>query len=63
MNRAGAFATSSNAELSTIYNNMALTTDYKNTTTGFCGPYAGFSASAGWDFCTGVGSPKTYVGK
>jgi subtilase family serine protease len=63
INRAGSFATSSHVELTTIYNNMALTTDFKNTTTGFCGPYAGYSASAGWDFCTGVGSAKSYLGK
>jgi kumamolisin len=63
INRAASFATSSQVELTTIYNNMNVTTDYKNTTTGFCGPYAGYSASAGWDFCTGVGSPKTLAGK
>ncbi len=63
INRAGSFATSSSAELTTIYNNMGVTTDYKNTTTGFCGPYMGYSATAGWDFCTGVGSPKTLAGK
>ncbi len=63
VNRAGSFATSTNAELTTIYNNRTITTDYKDTTTGFCGPYMGYSAMSGWDFCTGVGSPKTLVGK
>jgi subtilase family serine protease len=61
VNRAGSFAASSNSELTTIYNNMA--TDFKDTTTGFCGPYMGYSSAKGWDFCTGVGSPKGYAGK
>ncbi|MFZ1919012.1 MAG: S53 family peptidase [Terriglobales bacterium] len=63
VNRAGSFATSSNSELTTIYNNMAVTADFKDTTVGMCGPYMGYSAAKGWDSCTGVGSPKTYVGK
>jgi len=63
VNRAGSFATSSNSELTTIYNNIAVTTDFKDTTVGMCGPYMGYSAAKGWDFCTGVGSPKSYVGK
>ena len=63
VNRAGSFATSSNAELTTIYGNMTSTADFKNTTWGMCGPYMGYTAKAGWDFCTGIGSPKGYTGK
>jgi subtilase family serine protease len=67
VNRAGHFATSSAAELTTIYNayNNATTyaADYHDITTGFCGFYDANLAVAKWDLCTGVGSPKTYVGK
>jgi hypothetical protein len=30
---------------------------------GSCGPYMGYFASSGWDFCTGLGSPRGYSGK
>ncbi len=63
VNRAGTFATNSTAELSTIYNKMTAAKDYKNTTSGFCGPYNGYLATKAWDFCTGVGSPVGYAGK
>jgi kumamolisin len=63
VNLAGSFATSTNAELSTIYGNLAVTTDFRDLTTGFCGPYAGYSAVKGWDPCTGVGVVKGKKGK
>lgn len=63
INHAGAFAASSNAELTTIYANKAVTTDFTDITAGFCGPYMGFSTATGWDYCTGVGVPKSYTGK
>jgi kumamolisin len=67
VNRAGHFATSSVAELTTIYNAYANATtyaaDYNDITTGFCSFYDANLAVAKWDLCTGVGSPKTYVGK
>jgi kumamolisin len=63
VNRAGAFAASSSAELTTIYKNKAVTTDYNDITLGYCGPYAGYLAVTGWDPCTGVGSAKGYAGK
>lgn len=67
VNRAGHFAASSSAELTTIYNTFANATnyaaDYNDTTYGLCGAYDAFIAVAKWDPCTGVGSPKTYVGK
>jgi kumamolisin len=67
VNRAGNFAASSAAELTTIYtaynNATTYAADYKDITTGFCSFYDANLAVAKWDLCTGVGSPKTYVGK
>lgn len=67
VNRAGHFAASSAAELTTIYtaynNATTYAADYHDITTGFCSFYDANLAVAKWDVCTGVGSPKTYVGK
>ena len=63
VNAAGSKLTSSNAELNLIYNNLAITTDFNDITSGFCGPTAGFSTTSGWDLCTGIGSVKGKVGK
>jgi kumamolisin len=63
VNRAGAFAATSNAELTTMYKNMATAADFRDITPGFCGPYQGYGAAAGWDFCTGIGSDQGYAGK
>jgi subtilase family serine protease len=61
--RAAAFAASSNAELTKMYTNKAVTTDFTDITAGFCGFYMGFTAGTGWDFCTGIGADKGYAGK
>src|SRR5260370_831101 len=63
VNLAGHFAPSTSSELTTVYNNMALAADFRDTTTGFCGPYMGYSTARGWDFCTGAGSPYGLAGK
>lgn len=63
INRAGAFAASSNAELITIYKNKAVTTAFSDTIAGNCGLYSGWSAVVGWDPCTGVGTSKGYTDK
>jgi len=63
LNLAGRFYTSSSAELTTIYNNRAVAADFSDITSGYCGPYAGYSAASGWDFCTGVGTDKGTAGK
>ena len=63
VNLAGHFAPATSSELTTIYNNMTVAADFKDTTTGFCGPYMGYSTAKGWDFCTGVGSPSGRAGK
>jgi len=53
-NNAGRFSLSSNAELTRLYTNPSMSFDIQK---GICGPYAGYWATAGWDFCSGVGSP------
>ena len=63
VNSAGSFAPSTQAELTTIYHNKSVTTDFTDITAGYCGFYMGFSAVAGWDDCTGVGVVKGYTGK
>ncbi len=63
INAAGKFYTSSNQELTTIYTNLAVAADFKDITSGWCGPYEGYSAATGWDFCTGVGSVNGLNGK
>jgi subtilase family serine protease len=63
VNAAGNKLGSSQAELSLIYSNLSITTDFNDISSGFCGPTAGFSTKLGWDFCTGVGSVKGKIGK
>jgi len=61
VNQAGNFAASTNVELTTVYSSYTM--DFNDITSGYCGFYMGVNATKGWDFCTGVGSPKTYAGK
>jgi subtilase family serine protease len=63
INSAGSFYASSNAELTAIYGKLGVAADFNDITTGYCGPYAGYSAANGWDFCTGVGSTMGLAGK
>lgn len=63
INSAGSFYTSTNAELTAIYNNLSPAADFREITAGFCGPYGGYSAAAGWGFCTGVGVANGKTGK
>jgi subtilase family serine protease len=58
-NTAGHFATSSAAEEARIYGALG-TGAFRDEKTGVCGVNHALSAKAGYDFCTGVGSP---VGK
>jgi kumamolisin len=60
VNAAHSFEPSSNAELSKMYSSPFGFTDI---TAGSCGEYAAFFATPGWDFCTGLGSPRGYLGK
>jgi kumamolisin len=63
INLAGGFATSTNAELTTMYGNLGVATVFRDITSGFCGPYAGYSGVKGWDPCTGLGVDKGKKGK
>ena len=63
VNSAGHFATSSDSELTTIYSNLANPADFQDIAIDYCGPFAGLSGKAGWDFCTGVGSIQGKAGK
>jgi subtilase family serine protease len=64
LNSAAHFYSSSTSELDTIYSiyktKSSYAADYRDITKGTAGS---FSARAGWDFVTGVGSPLTYNGK
>lgn len=46
-----------------MYANKAVTADFTDVQGGFCGFYMGFTAVAGWDFCTGIGADLGYAGK
>lgn len=63
INSAGNFYSSSAAELSVIYGNLGNTNYFHDGRYGFCGPYGGYWANGGWDFCTGVGVPTGILGK
>jgi kumamolisin len=63
INLAGSFYTSSNAELTAIYGKLGIAADFTDITSGYCGPYGGYSAGTGWDPCTGVGTDKGAAGK
>jgi kumamolisin len=63
VNAAGSFSASTKVELTKIYGDFTWSIDFTDITLGSCGPYMGYFASFGWDFCTGLGSPKTYTGK
>jgi len=63
VNAAGHFAASSVSELATIYANRALAADFNDITYGACGYYSNSFSTAGWDACTGVGSPNGLIGK
>jgi kumamolisin len=57
VNSSGNFYASSATELAQIYASNPGT--FATATTGYCGPQAAFNVAAGWNFCLGVGSPKT----
>lgn len=63
----GHFASSTAEELTVVYLETLLPGVYENTfndiTYGACNYYSGTFSSPGYDFCTGLGSPKTLWGK
>jgi len=61
VNAAGRFSASTNAELTKLYGDDYF--DFNDIYYGTCGPYFGYFASLGWDFCSGLGSPNSHKGK
>jgi subtilase family serine protease len=63
----GKFAPSTSAELTTIYSDLAnpraYATSFSDIAYGACNYYSGTFSGPGYDFCTGVGSPNTLMGK
>ncbi|MFY9656299.1 MAG: S53 family peptidase [Methylocystis sp.] len=58
-NAAGNFAASSAAYLQVLYANRGA--ERTDVTSGVCGNANSFTASQGWDFCTGFGVPRPLV--
>lgn len=61
------FATSSNAELTRLYNNLSSSSTYaanfRDIGSGWCYFYFGYRAVTGYDLCSGIGSPIGMGGK
>ena len=57
------FAPSTNSELNYMYSFRTNASAYNDITVGYCGFYMGTPTLTHWDFCTGIGSNNTYVGK
>ena len=60
VNLAGHFFSNSNAELTTMYTDPLQSADFRDILSGTAGS---FSAKAGWDFVTGIGSNQGTLGK
>lgn len=60
INSAGTFNASSNAQNTEMYSELGDAAVFTDITSGSCGTH---SATAGWDFCTGLGVPNGYSGK
>jgi len=63
VNAAGKFKSSTKSELTAIYNDYSDATKYAADFTDITSGSNGFTCKTGYEFCTGVGSPKTYKGK
>ncbi len=63
VNAAGGFSSTSQSELAGVYVNAANIAEFGDIVHGSCGPNEGYLTAAGWDFCTGVGTPLGYSGK
>lgn len=61
INSAGSFASSSTTELTELYNDYGNATTYKADFRDITKGNA--KCTTGWDICTGIGAPITYVGK
>ena len=60
-NSAKHFLASGGGELKTIYAHLG-TASFHDIVTGKCGPSLSYGAKPGYDFCTGVGTPKGFSG-
>lgn len=63
VNAAGKFSTSTAAEDGEAYKDYASATKYKADWNDITSGSNGYPCKKGWEFCTGIGSPKTYKGK
>ena len=59
VNASNYFPSSSSAALTAIYSEP--NSAFNSIRVGSCGPYSGYFATNGWDFCTGLGSPDGYL--
>jgi kumamolisin len=60
INAAGHFHKSSAAELGVMYQHISDPNAFHDITRDNCGPYGGYLATPGYDFCTGLGSDVAY---
>jgi kumamolisin len=63
INAASHFHNSSAEELRHMYEHIFDFDAFNDITRDNCGPYGGFLAAPGYDFCTGLGSDHGYEGK
>jgi kumamolisin len=63
VNAAGHFHESSTEELRRMYEHIFDSDAFHDIDKDNCGPYGGFLAMRGYDFCTGLGSDRGYEGK
>ena len=63
INAAGHFHNSSAEELRHMYDHIFDSDAFHDIDKDNCGPYGGFLATPGYDFCTGLGSDHGYDGK
>jgi kumamolisin len=63
LNAAGEFNSSTSAELTQDYSEYGVPAEYKADFNDVKVGSNGYACKTGWEFCTGIGSPKTYKGK
>ncbi len=63
INAAGQFKASTKAELTEAYADYANATKYKADFTDITTGSNRYACGKGWEFCTGIGSPKSFKGK
>lgn len=63
VNNSGQFKLTTAAELTMVYAGLGDATKWFDVKQGICGPYTGYWAKAGYDYCGGVGAPRGKLGK